>query len=162
MSPAMPSAIMVLPASVGLSPNVATLLGWINAHVPPRAPLAPSQALGSPRRHRAAVLVRTPANRSTRPLAPVAADAVELAYEPVLGVEAGALDRPGPGPVAAAVVIATGRRGAHDRERGSRLVRTVEAFVRAGGNGRAAARELGTHRNTLAPRLERITALTGL
>ena len=75
----------VFPASPGKAEDVATLLGWVESHVPPRGPCV---AAGSPR-------PLTPAtsagrNASYRPVAPAAkvarpatqaADAIELAYE---------------------------------------------------------------------------------
>ncbi|MEA3262192.1 MAG: strawberry notch family protein [Pseudomonadota bacterium] len=78
-----PAGDTPLPPSRGLAPDTATLLGWVAEGVPPRAALAdrritPSQALrigGS--------TVRAARTLTARSLAPVAADAVELAYQPI-------------------------------------------------------------------------------
>jgi len=69
-------------ASLGMAPEAATLLDWVIRHVPPRAASTPRRIVGSPDRRRAA---STPTRVRTEPrsLAPVAADAVELAYEAV-------------------------------------------------------------------------------
>jgi purine catabolism regulator len=48
-----------------------------------------------------------------------------------------------------------------DNARRSEFVRTLEAFLRAGGNHMRAARDLNVHRNTLIYRLERIQELLG-
>jgi DNA-binding PucR family transcriptional regulator len=48
-----------------------------------------------------------------------------------------------------------------DAARRSEFVRTLEAFLRAGGNHMRAARDLNVHRNTLIYRLERIQELLG-
>jgi purine catabolism regulator len=48
-----------------------------------------------------------------------------------------------------------------DATRRSEFVRTLEAFLRAGGNHMRAARDLNVHRNTLIYRLERIQELLG-
>ena len=48
-----------------------------------------------------------------------------------------------------------------DSARRSEFVRTLEAFLRAGGNHMRAARDLNVHRNTLIYRLERIQELLG-
>jgi purine catabolism regulator len=48
-----------------------------------------------------------------------------------------------------------------DATRRSEFVRTLEAFLRAGGNHMRAARDLSVHRNTLIYRLERIQELLG-
>jgi PucR family transcriptional regulator, purine catabolism regulatory protein len=50
---------------------------------------------------------------------------------------------------------------ASDASRRSEFVRTLEAFLRAGGNHMRAARDLNVHRNTLIYRLERIQELLG-
>jgi PucR family transcriptional regulator, purine catabolism regulatory protein len=50
---------------------------------------------------------------------------------------------------------------ASDAARRSDFVRTLEAFLHAGGNHMRAARELNVHRNTLIYRLERIQELLG-
>jgi purine catabolism regulator len=48
-----------------------------------------------------------------------------------------------------------------DSSRRSEFVRTLDAFLRAGGNHMRAARDLNVHRNTLIYRLERIQELLG-
>jgi purine catabolism regulator len=48
-----------------------------------------------------------------------------------------------------------------DLSRRSEFVRTLDAFLRAGGNHMRAARDLNVHRNTLIYRLERIQELLG-
>ncbi|HEV7665837.1 MAG TPA: helix-turn-helix domain-containing protein, partial [Chloroflexota bacterium] len=48
-----------------------------------------------------------------------------------------------------------------DAARRSEFVRTLDAFLRAGGNHMRAARDLNVHRNTLIYRLERIQELIG-
>jgi purine catabolism regulator len=48
-----------------------------------------------------------------------------------------------------------------DGSRRSEFVRTLDAFLRAGGNHMRAARDLNVHRNTLIYRLERIQELLG-
>jgi len=48
-----------------------------------------------------------------------------------------------------------------DAQRRSEFVRTLDAFLRAGGNHMRAARDLNVHRNTLIYRLERIQELLG-
>jgi PucR family transcriptional regulator, purine catabolism regulatory protein len=50
---------------------------------------------------------------------------------------------------------------ASDAARRSEFVRTLDAFLRAGGNHMRAARDLNVHRNTLIYRLERIQELLG-
>jgi purine catabolism regulator len=50
---------------------------------------------------------------------------------------------------------------ASDATRRSEFVRTLDAFLRAGGNHMRAARDLNVHRNTLIYRLERIQELLG-
>jgi purine catabolism regulator len=54
-----------------------------------------------------------------------------------------------------------GALAAHDREKGSRLVSTLDAFLRSGNATEAAAR-LSLHRNSLLYRLRRIREITGL
>jgi hypothetical protein len=49
----------------------------------------------------------------------------------------------------------------HDAARGSQLLATLEAFLRAGGRWAPVARELHVHVNTLRHRLARVEALTG-
>ncbi len=70
-----------LPASIGLAPDVETLLGWIATHVPPRAVLQSIRASASPVLRRAAFPAARGVARPSRPLALVASDGVELAYE---------------------------------------------------------------------------------
>jgi purine catabolism regulator len=48
-----------------------------------------------------------------------------------------------------------------DATRRSEFVRTLDAFLKAGGNHMRAARDLNVHRNTLIYRLERIQELLG-
>ena len=50
----------------------------------------------------------------------------------------------------------------HDRDNGSELVATLEAFVGAGLSRKTAARNLRIHPNTLDYRLDQITRLTGV
>ncbi len=69
------------PASHGMAPNTATLLAWVEAHVPPRAACTPIRPSGSASSHGAGAVRRAAARPSARPLAPVAAHAVELGYE---------------------------------------------------------------------------------
>lgn len=54
-----------------------------------------------------------------------------------------------------------GTIAAHDAERNSELLRTLEGYLAAGGSTTGAADLLGVHRNTLAYRLTRISDLTG-
>jgi PucR family transcriptional regulator, purine catabolism regulatory protein len=56
---------------------------------------------------------------------------------------------------------ALGPLEASDTSRRSEFVRTLDAFLRAGGNHMRAARDLHVHRNTLIYRLERIQELLG-
>jgi purine catabolism regulator len=49
----------------------------------------------------------------------------------------------------------------YDRAHRSELVRTLEAFFRAGGNHMQASRDLNVHRNTLIYRLDRVRDLLG-
>lgn len=71
----------VFPTSHGMVEDAAELLALIEAHVPPRLPAAPGRLPPRPSSARAAL---TPARSKVigRPLAPIAADAVELVYEP--------------------------------------------------------------------------------
>ena len=76
-----------LPASIGLAPNVATLLGWIEDHVPPRppvvAPLAPAPQrlpFASAAARTLRTLAKPAAARRPSPLEP---EGVDLAYETV-------------------------------------------------------------------------------
>lgn len=75
-----------LPASRGIAPDVATLLGWIAEHVPPRLALAPSLAIPMP----AAAAPRTVRGYLARvaaaqPAKPSVADpeAIDLTYETI-------------------------------------------------------------------------------
>lgn len=76
----------VFPASSGLAPDVATLLAWIEAQVPPRLPIAlPDNArtvTGSAPRTVRGYLARA---ETARPTAPSSIDpeGIELAYDPV-------------------------------------------------------------------------------
>ena len=72
----------ILPASAGLAPDTATLLGWVQAQVPPRHPTTPAPATALP-----IATGRAPA-RSTAIARPIVtpdsvpdADAPELTYE---------------------------------------------------------------------------------
>lgn len=70
----------IFPVSAGIAPDVATLLSWIEAQVPPRLPvILPTPATTAPRTVRG-YLARTPAARPTA-LASVEPESVELAYE---------------------------------------------------------------------------------
>ena len=71
----------VLPPSAGLAPDTATLLAWVERDVPPRAALAESRISASPNLRAARALRTTRTRAAARPLAPIVADAVELAYE---------------------------------------------------------------------------------
>ena len=71
----------ILPASLGMTPDLATLLAWIEAHVPPRADCTPIRLSGSAPLHGTVSSARPVARPTGRALAPVAADAVELGYE---------------------------------------------------------------------------------
>ena len=68
------------PAPLGTAPDLASLLALVNAQVPPRSACTPTRGSRSPVLPKAAS-VRRAIRSSARPLAPVAADAVELAYE---------------------------------------------------------------------------------
>jgi hypothetical protein len=72
------------PASPGIAPDIATLLGWIEAHVPLRVPVA-LPVMSAPRLAAAPKTVRSYLARSSASRAAVAADpeGVELAYETV-------------------------------------------------------------------------------
>ena len=69
------------PVSPGLAPDVATLLAWVEARVPPRATCAPIHLSDSAPLHEAVLSGHPVPRLASRPLAPVAADAVELGYE---------------------------------------------------------------------------------
>lgn len=51
---------------------------------------------------------------------------------------------------------------AYDREKGSGLLSTLEAYLEGRGNASLTAEQLGLHRNTLRQRLTRIAELTGI
>ncbi|MGG5810584.1 strawberry notch-like NTP hydrolase domain-containing protein [Falsiroseomonas sp. CW058] len=78
-----------VPASHPMAGDAAALLALVERHVPPRAACTAGRAI----RVSAARTATTPQRRVTaaaaRPLAPVAADAVELTYLPVESAEAG-------------------------------------------------------------------------
>lgn len=74
----------VFPAALGVAPNLATLMDWLDAQLPPRVPVDPSIAVP--------VVVATPVHRSVRgylnrfakaaPVAPIAhPEGLPLAYE---------------------------------------------------------------------------------
>ncbi len=69
-------------ASLGMAPDVATLLDWVMRYVPQRPDCTPSWlSVIAGRRRPPSLPVRSKV--ATRPIAPVAADAVELVYEAV-------------------------------------------------------------------------------
>ena len=68
------------PASLGLVPDAATLLAQVTEHVPPRAVVATRRSVTPTFRKCASPPLRIRSNQA-RPLAPVAADAIELAYD---------------------------------------------------------------------------------
>jgi hypothetical protein len=69
-------------ASLGMAPDAATLLDWVMRHVPPRPACTPSRRSDiADRRRPPSLPVRSKV--AARSLAPVAADAAELAYEAV-------------------------------------------------------------------------------
>lgn len=78
-----PAGDAALPRSRGLAPDIATLLAWVAESVPPRAALADSRISVSPALRMGGSAARAARPLAARPLAPVAADAVELAYEPI-------------------------------------------------------------------------------
>jgi predicted RNA methylase len=75
------------PASPGVAPDVTTLIGWVMQHIPPRLPVAAAAAIPPAMRPGISRTVRGPtldsAVRSRATTAPVSAEAVELAYEPI-------------------------------------------------------------------------------
>ena len=73
----------VFPPSAGLAPDAATLLAWVERDVPTRTASTPARSSASTAPRRSASPYRPTSRSVARPLAPVAADAVELAYEPV-------------------------------------------------------------------------------
>ncbi len=74
----------MFPTSPGVAPDVATLLGWIESHVPARLPVAPSVVIASVA---PSVMPRTVRAYATHPsfgsAAMVEPEGVEFAYEPV-------------------------------------------------------------------------------
>jgi predicted RNA methylase len=77
----------MLPASIGCAPDVATLLRWIEAHVPPRLPVVPPLVSSREKLPSAAIAARTsrpvaqtPASKRASTIDP---DGVDLAYETV-------------------------------------------------------------------------------
>jgi len=68
------------PAPLCTAPDLASLLALVIAQVPPRSACTASRGSGLPVR-REAVSVRWVIRSSARPLAPIAAEAIELAYE---------------------------------------------------------------------------------
>ena len=72
------------PASLGTAPDLATLLTLIDAHRPSLPACTPCRGSGFPALRDSASQARRFASKATaRPLAPVAADAVELGYETI-------------------------------------------------------------------------------
>ena len=85
-----PAGDTALPPSRGLAPDTATLLGWVAEGVPPRAALADSRIAASQALRIGGSTVSAARTLTARPLAPVAADAVELAYHSIEAVPADA------------------------------------------------------------------------
>ena len=74
----------VFPASPGIAPDAATLLGWVTATIPPRLPLAAAMAAPTPARPAVSRTVRPSVARpSSVPARTPEAQAIELAYEAV-------------------------------------------------------------------------------
>ena len=74
---------MVFPASAGTAPDIATLLGWIEANVPPRLPVTlPKVAVPAAPKTVRGYLARTAASRPA-PVAVADPAGVELVYETV-------------------------------------------------------------------------------
>jgi predicted RNA methylase len=73
----------VFPASPGLAPDVATLLAWIAAHVPPRLPIAASLAAPSATRQAIPRTVRAYVTRPSASAPLLAVEGVELACDTV-------------------------------------------------------------------------------
>jgi len=69
-------------ASLGMAPDAAALLDWVMRHIPPRPACTPSRCSDIAGRRRA-VSQPIRATNAARSLAPVAANAAELAYEAV-------------------------------------------------------------------------------
>jgi len=70
-----------LPASFGLAPDLATLLGWVDAHVPPRQPCTPMHGSALPAPCKSASPALRNGGSKAPAFTPVASDAVLLAYE---------------------------------------------------------------------------------
>jgi len=68
------------PASHGMAPDLATLLGWVEQHVPPRQVIAATHSSAIPAPGKAAPPVLRRARPLARSLAPASADGVPLAY----------------------------------------------------------------------------------
>jgi len=74
----------VFPASPGIAPDAATLLGWVTAAVSPRLPLAAAMAAPTPARPTVSRTVRPSVARpSSVPARTPEPEAIELAYEAV-------------------------------------------------------------------------------
>jgi len=77
----------ILPASCGCAPDVATLLGWIEAHVPPRLPIVAPQvsSRGKPLPAPAAARTLHSVGKSSapKPASAVDPEGVDLAYETI-------------------------------------------------------------------------------
>jgi len=69
------------PASVGAASDLATLLGWVETHVPARSAIASTRQDWPQLPRKAAFPPLRPAASATRSLAPVAAEATLLVYE---------------------------------------------------------------------------------
>ncbi len=74
-----------LPTSFFKAGDAAALLAQVDEHLPPRAACAPSLGSGSADLRVSGSAARRMAVRTSRPLAPVAADAIELDYETLEG-----------------------------------------------------------------------------
>ncbi|MCI4679055.1 strawberry notch family protein [Rhodoblastus acidophilus] len=77
----------LFPASIGIAPDVATLLGWIERHVPPRLPVCPPpvSAAISPLPRAIIASSGRPSRKTALPRRPTLAEpeAVDLAYDAV-------------------------------------------------------------------------------
>jgi predicted RNA methylase len=74
----------VFPASSGIAPDAATLLGWVMATIPPRLPLAAAMAALTPARPAVSRAVRpSTARPSSVPARTPEPEAIELAYDVV-------------------------------------------------------------------------------
>ncbi|MBB4428243.1 putative RNA methylase [Bradyrhizobium sp. CIR48] len=71
------------PASPGMAADVATLLDWVNQHVPPRLPVARPSEIAAIERPAMSRSTRTVAPRSSSSSISAAPESVELAYETV-------------------------------------------------------------------------------